>query len=290
MFKRVIRQANFNGVSDGSRATVQMGSLGSTVHNGTLTFKKAGGVLMTSAEIVADVDYVEVTIDGNVKFTMSAQFAFDFFNYYNDANNVGNPDGQLNIPFACQDYLSEAERAVLAYGTGTVDSFLIEIQFKTVGGGFLTQTVEFRTQLGSIGEALGQHRKIRRYRFNYNGLGGQQDITELPNRIPNMSYKSLFIEEGTSSLDFVTLKISTSEIFKDVTPELNDLLNGMHGRTNQAGYYTLDFNLDANLSGGINMINVADFRQELTWAGAAGGYFIYSEEIWDLRAKVSTKK
>ena len=281
MYHLLKKQPNIRGIAAAAVATGEIPTSGT--HYATyLRCLSAAGVPLTRAQMITDIGDIVVRIDGEQVVEASVTFLLDLQKYYGDAFGAGNVDGIIPIFWERPHLVSEQERGIFAIGMQDVDSFTIDVSILGIA---VLSSIEVLAEVTPEVRRFGQHVRISRFPQAGLAAAGVQEITNLPKEGDRVAYLAMHIEEGASTIDLVTAKIGGNDIYDEVDPGLNAVLLARAKRALQAGYFPVDFSLSNDLSGMIPMAKVQDFRQQITWAGVAGNYSIYTERIFGLNIK-----
>lgn len=277
---RIIKDANLQGVAAGSVATLNIEDI-ATQHAIFLNFKKAGGVEMTRAEIIADIEDIVIRIGGEAKITASAEFLLDLYQFWGGKNGSYTVAGAVPIYFTRPNLPTAIQRAVYAWGMAQHKGYEISVSIKS--GASNVQTVEIHRLVDNLKpRVLGPHITIDRYSENFSTTGNQQ-ITHLPHGEAGVAMLAMHLEEGSGGISDLTIKKNNIEELDEVSANLNLLQLHENEKTAQSGYYHVDFTRMKETYGHLNMFDATSFMQIVNWGTAPGSYDIYMEQLKDLQ-------
>ncbi len=262
MFPTVRSLGTVPGVAAGAKLNVKIPPSG-VKHGFFLICKTAGGVALTAAQIKADLGDIIIRIKGETKIEASATELLIIQKYFGDANVAGNVSGVLPIFLTPRDLATYQERKALAWGMSGIDSITMEINVVGVAQLATLELFEYATDEQNV--ALGTHLTIRRFP-NAFATTGVQEVSDLLNNVPDMAYRTLFIQKNTATITGVSVKVNNSLAYDNVAEPLNDVLNEDGNRKAQSTHYAIDFSRNRDLSGMLPMKGITDFRVSVTWA------------------------
>ncbi len=224
--------------------------------------KTAAGVALTAAQLNADIGDIVVRVKGEAKIEASCTELLMIQKYLGDANVAGNISGIVPIFLTPRDLATYQERRALAWGTADIDSITIEI--KIVGVAQLA-SLELFEYASDEQEVLGTHLTIRRFPHSFASTG-VQEISDLVSNVPDMAYRTIFLQKNTADITNVSCKVNNALVYDQVPEALNNVLNEDGNRKAQSGYYAIDFSRIRDLAGMLPMKGITDFRVTPTWA------------------------
>lgn len=224
--------------------------------------KTAGGVLLTAAQLKADIGDIVVRVNGEPFIEASATQLLVIQKYFGDSDVAGNVAGVVPIFLYPRDLATYEERKALAWGTVGLTSITLEVKITGVAQLASLELFEYSSDEN---EVLGTHMRIRRYPHTF-ATTGAQDISDLTNNQPDMAYRALIIEKNTADITNASCRVNNAMVYDQVPECLNDVLNEDGGRKAQAGYYVMDFGNIRDLRGMLPMKDITDFRQQIVWA------------------------
>lgn len=278
--------ANLTPIAGGSLATQDIPRAGT--YYGLTPKCLDGGVPLTAAQIVADVDDVKLTLNGQTICEATPGFLHKLHQYYHASRDAGNVDGIIPIPLARDHMPIFAEAAAYAVGMIGVNSFQLELDLAS--SLTLLDEVELRVQRSNEAREVKQHLRVHRFPQSFSTTG-EQEITNIP-REANTGILALHVEfdgSGTSptTLDQAEIIVNGSTVAKYEPEELQHVLEKA-GRDymvtgSATDVFSIPFDLTNDLTGYLPMKDVSDLRLKLTWGGAApSGFTVYRESVFGL--------
>jgi len=279
------KEADLSGIGQNALATMEIGAKFN--HHGLLLELTDGGVVMTEAEIIADVDTISLSVKQkngpNIRLLkeIPAHVIFDILNKYRETSKSGYTyTGVLYIPFTRPGLGTLVDPSALVVGMLDIDSYLLQVKFNDV--------VLKCDKMGVIPEVdkgpsrpLGEHIQFERWERTYGEIGVEH-VTELPFGEPNTAMLGYHIHDAVGVVDDVEVRCDGQVLHDPLTVEQNKLLLHRAGRTPVANYFHVDF----NRWGSLLAVGVAkSFRQKINWSTAPDGYDIYTEMVYNLGAK-----
>jgi hypothetical protein len=265
------------GVANGAFLTADIPNRGT--HYGVfLRGRTAAGVLLTPAQLNADIDLITLRINGEPKIELTCTEALMLQQHYGAADSADNVNGIVPIPLHPRNLATWQEKRALAWGMKDVRSFTIEINLAAA----LAQlsSLELWTLSSDEERNLGTHVLVRRFGQNYASTG-EHEITSLLKDTAEIAYKSLFINKpGASTITAVSVKADGVLVYDRVPEELNQVIIEDGKQQVQTGYYPVCFDSNGDLSGMLSMAGIKDFRPQVTWATAAPNSYMIIAEIY----------
>lgn len=271
------KMKNVTGIGAGAVTVTDMPVRG-VYHGVYLVCRKAAGVAMTRAEIIADVGLITLRVDGNIEYQASATVILDLFKYWHDKDGAFTVAGALPIPFTRPNLVPAAQKALLGWGMKDRTSFTLEVDIDAVA---TLVTIEVWAAIEPNERAFGRHLSLLQYPQTFAATGIHQ-ITTLPQKNPDVGILAMHIGESTGDINSVIVQDGTRVIFDEVPMELNNMMLRQAGRTGQTDYYHVDFSVMDDQAGYLAVGNIRDFRQSIEWeagGGAPGNYSIYIEQV-----------
>lgn len=277
--KQLLKDPSFSGVSNGSKATVQLPT-GWTYHQINIVARKANGVLMSAAEIAAGVGAISVKKDG-VAFIESvpASVMRDIFGYYYNVNSQSagaNKDGIIPLPMSMPKFSTPFERDIFSIGTADVSSLSVEAQITSA----VPVTLEVLSVKERVARPFGTHLAIRPYNDSFAGTG-IFETSKMPKDTLGAAYRAIHIYNA--NIDDATIFVNNERIFEEVPANLNTLRQIERGRTPITSTYTIDMGLD-DIPAAVLPLPIDDFRLRLNFSVAPNAFVIYNTFIEDMPA------
>ncbi len=285
----MVKEADLAGIGQDALATMEIGTKFN--HHGLCLEPTDGGVLMTEADIVADIKAISVSVKikggANIRLLkdIPPEVIFDILNMYREKSKSAYAyTGVLYIPWTRPDLGTLVDPAALVLGMLDIESYLLQVKFNDVVLKCDKLTVAPEVDKGPA-RPLGEHIRFERWERVY-GEASLEHVTELPYGEPNTAMLGYHIHEiATEALavcDDVEVRFDGQIIHDPLTLQQNALLLHRAGRTPTVGYFNVDFNrLGSALPVGI----AKSFRQKFNWSVAPNSYDVYTEMIYDLGAK-----
>lgn len=276
-FPTVRKLGSIAGVANGALLTADIPNRGT--HYGIfLRAKTSAGVLLTAAEIKADIGLVTLRIKGEPKIEATSTELLMLQKHYGDADVASNVAGILPIFLTPRNLATWQEKRALAWGMKDVSSFTIEINLAAS----LAQlaSLELFTLSSDEDRNLGTHVMLRRFGLSHASVS-DQEVTSLLKDTQDIAYKALFISKpGSSTISGVSVKVDGSLVYDNVPEELNNVLIEDGNQKAQTGWYPVAFDKNGDLSGMLSMNGVKDFRPVISWATAAPNSYVLLAEIY----------
>jgi len=283
----LVKEADLAGIGQNKLSTMEIGTKFN--HHGlALDFTKAAGVMMTEAEIIADVESVSLSVKikggPNVRLLkeIPAEVIFDVLNKYPDTSlSSYTYAGMLYIPFTRRGLGVLVDPNALVVGMLDIEHYILSVKFKDV---VLTTVL-----VGVLPEVdkgpprpLGEHIQFERWERSHADVSVEH-VTELPYGEPNTAMLGYHIDLGATGVcDDVEVRFDGEIIHDPLTIAQNNLLLHRAGRTPVSGYFHVDF----NRKGSALPIGVAkSFRQKFNWSTAPNAYDVYTEMVYNIGAK-----
>lgn len=276
MFPEMQKQANLPGIAAGAPCTLALPCFG--VHHGLyLMCRKAGGVPMTRAEIIADVGNITLRLRGEPKIEATATVLLDLFKYWWDSEGAHTVAGLIPIPFWRPNFQSAAERALISWGMGDVRSYTLQVDITAVA---TLVMIEVWCEIENRVAPLGRHLCIGYHPQTF-AATGVQDIIGLPKGDADVGIVAMHIGESSGDINSLTVKANGMDIIDEVSMEMNNHCLKKAGRTGQTDYYHADFAVINDKTGYLESGPLKSFRVLPEWeaaGGAPGNFPIHIEE------------
>ncbi|MFA5101122.1 MAG: major capsid protein P2 [Candidatus Omnitrophota bacterium] len=283
MFRQTRKMANVVGIAAGALATGVLPCEG-TYYKIFLRALTAAGVGLTSAQILADIGQIRVTVNGEDVVRCQVDHLLMLQKYYWDAEYSTFINGIIPIYFERPRLATDSERSVYALGMQDVKSFTIEVQIDGVAQLATLEVFAYQTPEARL---LGQHVRILRFPQVFTTTGEQELLTMPYLNDATKGYIALHVHQGTGAgvVQDLSIKVGGNAIYDRVPAGLAQMEQAQAGRTLQTGYYHADLGICNDFRDGfLPMGGVKDFRQNITWiTNAPNNYDIIAEVIHGLQ-------
>jgi len=282
----MVKEADLAGIAVGALCTMEIGAKFN--HHGLCLEFTDGGVVMTEAQIIADVEAISVSVKvkggENIRLLkdIPSHVIFDILNKYRETSKSGYTyTGVMYIPWTRPDLGTLVDPSALVLGMLDIDSYLLQVKFKDPGG-FLCDKVTVAPEVDKgPARPLGEHIRFERWERTHAEISIEH-VTELPYGEPNTAMLGYHIHDAVGVVGDVEVRFDGQIIHDPLTIQQNNLLLHRAGRTPVANYFHVDFNrLGSALAVGV----AKSFRQKFNWTTAPDGYNVYTEMIYNLGAK-----
>jgi len=281
----MVKEADLSGIGQDALATMEIGAKFN--HHGLCLEFTDGGVVMTEAQIIADVESISVSVKvkggQNIRLLkdIPSHVIFDILNKYRETSKSGYTyTGVLYIPWTRPDLGTLVDPSALVLGMLDIDSYLLQVKFADVVLLCDKCTVAPEVDKGPA-RPLGEHIRFERWERTHAEISVEH-VTELPFGEPNTAMLGYHIHDAVGVVDDVEVRCDGQVIHDPLTAEQNHLLLHRAGRTPITNYFHVDFNrLGSALAVGV----AKSFRQKFNWSTAPDAYDVYTEMIYNLGAK-----
>ncbi len=281
----MVKEADLSGIAQNALATMEIGAKFN--HHGLCLEFTDGGVVMTEAQIIADVESISVSVKvkggANIRLLkdIPSHVIFDILNKYRETSKSSYTyTGVLYIPWTRPDLGTLVDPSALVLGMLDIDSYLLQVKFANVVLLCDKVTVAPEVDKGPA-RPLGEHIRFERWERTY-AIADIEHVTELPYGEPNTAMLGYHIHDAVGVVGDVEVRFDGAIIHDPLTAQQNNLLLHRAGRTPIADYFHIDFNrLGSALPVGV----AKSFRQKFNWTTAPAGYDVYTEMIYNLGAK-----
>lgn len=226
----------------------------------------AGLVDVPAAKWADLIQEIRLIVNGQVLIRGSGAYFAARAQYY----GLAMEDGNLSIHLASPWMKLPDGQFAGAYGTIGLQSFKLEVQFKSAGITSIGSVEVYAYQ--SAGQPFRSHLQIQEY-THQQGAAGQASITNVP-PAGLILLSALHIE--TASIGLVQVEADGVEVHKS-TAIGREVMANEAGRVNQSGYTHIDFS-QSNLLARMQSMAVNDWRVKPTFT-AGGSYIIRAEMI-----------
>jgi hypothetical protein len=285
MNTKVIQHASINpGTTAGAKV---YGTIPTTGTHTALYLRclTSGGVALTAAQIASNLANITIRLDGEQIIQADAQFLLALQQYYAACDNAANVAGVLPI-FYTRRYLPTPEQRVrTALGMNGKSSYAVEIDL----GSTITQITGGEIQVFAerldVDLPLGEHIVIKKIPQSYGSIG-THEITDLPGlRDASKAYLAIhaYCTTGSCVMSKAAVIANSADVFSALPADLQQVRLERAMRDPQSNYYHIDFALQNHYMSRLRMGNIVDFRQQLTFTGAAPtNYTLYTEQLVDI--------
>lgn len=281
----VVKEADLAGIGQDALCTMEIGTKFN--HHGLCLQFTDGGVVMTKAQIITDVESISVSVKvkggANIRLLkdIPAHVIFDILNDYREKwMSAYAYTGVLYIPWTRPDLGTLVDPNALVLGMLDIDSYLLQVKFADVVLLCDKVTVAPEVDKGPA-RPLGEHIRFERWERTHAEISIEH-VTELPFGEPNTAMLGYHIHDAVGVCDDVEVRCDGRIIHDPLTIEQNHLLLHRAHRTQIADYFHVDFN---RLGGALPVGVAKSFRQKFNWSTAPDGYDVYTEMIYNLGAK-----
>lgn len=288
MFRQVRQFAPLTGVGVGALATQEIPT-GGTHYAYILRLLTSGGALITAAQVKADVDLLEILVDGQTFISATGEVLLALTDYYyKSKEGYVAVAGQIVIPLS-RDYLNQnVEGDVFAWGTGDINTITLQVSFDS--SSITTSSVQIYVEKTDEARVLGQHVRLQRFPQNSSSTG-EKSIGDIPKEPgTNVFAFHILYDDNTTTLGSFILTVGAN----DVLQLTSDLMNALYSKAGRYVYtnasansiYPVDFHLVNDLRGGLPMSDkegntIKDMRLRPTFSVAGpGNYVVYRESVF----------
>ncbi|MFA5422444.1 MAG: major capsid protein P2 [Phycisphaerae bacterium] len=279
MIPKLVKLQNAGGVGNSGRIVEALPTSG-IFYDLMLVCRDAGGVLLTEAEIEADVTNIRLRLNGELKIETTAAVLFDIFRYWNAWAGSYTIAGQIPIQFTRPHALTALERLAMAWGMQGVSGWAIEIDLAAVLAKLATIEIFAHVQDGVL--PLGKHICIQKNERIFGSTGVHQ-VTDLDR---NNSDRSVLVEHigvGSGTIGSVTAKINQQDMVQDNDTDLNNIRLHLAGRTPQTGWYHLDYTILNDHLSILPLAQVNSLQYDINFLTQPDNFIIYREEVRGLK-------
>lgn len=217
-----------------------------------LVARTAAGVGLTRTEIIAAISAIRVYANGVAIRDMTAQEVLDLYKYYNDSLGDLTVAGVIPIPFVRSGLDLQALSNDLAFGmldsNGRMVNLTVEVVIASVA---VLAKIEVRAWVDDRVMPVGAHVRIIPNREQVSATG-KKDWSRLPVSAPGgrklLAYHVVLDSGVISQIDVV--KNNEDVLLQGASKEELELLQRSAGRTAQAGYFHVPFDLAGDPRGG----------------------------------------
>jgi hypothetical protein len=247
-------------------------------------------VPMSTAEIIADVDYIHVELskkgDSNtqakrvVKISPARLLAWLDWRYGEDSLYA--PDGCLRIPFTRNRLPRVIGGNIVTeentFGLGTLDVSSLSIAIKFINNAeFATEQVVLkRDHDRDINVPLGTYPVLFESERNLANTGSYP-LRDLPKQIKGAAHLSMHITEGTGTItELEEVTLGNKAIRQHVDATEHAVLAHEAGRRPQEGVWSIDFQQNR---GWLSVDNTMEFETKVEWSVEPGQFFLIHDML-----------
>lgn len=266
---------SFNAVGAGQTANITVPVGGPVYERFYIKHTHTAGTLADAAALAANLERVQVKIDGDALIDLSGADLLTLNNFY----GIPFTAGYLVIPFVRPEFMDVREELRFAIGTADVRQLSIEVKVKA---GVAAPTLDlWYTVSQGVKRNLGQRIKIMSTAFGAQAAAGLREIHDLPVVGPERGRGLKAIHIGSGNIDECEIMRQGFPIHQ-AEAELLNLDNDMKAfqtvsRNPQAGFHHIDFSGN-RATGIVSTENVSDFRLKMTFGAAEAAFAIITEE------------
>jgi len=281
----MVKEADLAGIGQDALCTMEIGTKFN--HHGLCLEFTDGGVVMTEAQIITDVESISLSVKvrggANIRLLkdIPARQIFEILNAYRETWKSGYTyTGVLYVPFTRPELGILVDPSALVLGMLDVSHYLLQVKFNDVV--LLCDKVTVAPEVDKGPDRpLGEHIRFEKWERTY-ATATVEHVTELPFGEPNTAMLGYHIYDTVGVCDDVEVRFDGGIVHDPLTIEQNHLLLHRAKRTQQTNYFHVDF----NRYGGALPVGVAkSFRQKFNWSTAPDSYVVYTEMIHNLGAK-----
>lgn len=281
----MVKEADLAGIGQNALCTMEIGTKFN--HHGLCLEFTDGGVVMTEAQIITDVESVSLSVKvrggENIRLLkdIPARQIFELLNKYRETWKSGYTyTGVLYVPFTRPELGILVDPSALVLGMLDIDHYLLQVKFNDVV--LLCDKVTVAPEVDKGPDRpLGEHIRFEKWERTHAEISVEH-VTELPFGEPNTALLGYHIYDTVGVCNDVEVRFDGGIVHDPLTIEQNHILLHRAKRTQQSDYFHVDF----NRYGGALPVGVAkSFRQKFNWTTAPDSYVVYTEMIHSLGAK-----
>ncbi|OHB60882.1 MAG: hypothetical protein A2167_05435 [Planctomycetes bacterium RBG_13_46_10] len=275
MIPKLVKLQNVDGIAGNGRPIVNL-PRANIYHGLFLLCRTSAGVLLTEAEIEADITNIRVRVDGDLKVETTAAVLFDLYRYWYAMNGAYTIAGQIPILFVRPNLQFAAERSLLAWGMDGIESFNLELDLAATLAKVATIQIWALQEVGK--RALGRHLCIGKHPRIFGSTGVQQ-VSDIPYGDVDNLILADHITVGSGAISDVTVRLNQSDVWQELQNDLNKLVLNCVGRTAQTGYFHLDFAQFNDRTAYLPSGGLSSLQYDINFSTQPNNYIIYREEI-----------
>ncbi|NLZ06667.1 MAG: hypothetical protein GXY19_15990 [Phycisphaerae bacterium] len=259
---------------------------GDNVHGLLINFQSAAPAPLTRTQLITDVAHVREWLNGELIFDRTTTEILDDYKFHFDRfGALAAPLGQLVI--SCMNHhlpvWDQTRGAALGMlktggkpGAGPYNVLSVEVTMTAAAATAATAEVHVITDLYPQ-EQTGLH--IRRLRTTRDLMAIGDNLID---NLPRMAKGLLALHVVTAAMDRVNVTADTREVYRDLPWDSLQILMNSAGRTPQAGYSHIPFDLGNDLFSYLPYQGLSKFIVNVhTTAAPGAGTVILLDEVWD---------
>lgn len=280
-----------SGVQAGGYASARV-PLGGAITSIQLICKHMDGSRMSIAEMLSDIDFVEVKIGGKAKIPqLPPDLFFMLEKYFYDSLTGGantNAAGVIGIDLLPTEleFPTWAERYKYAWGTKGLDEITVHLKIKQTASAIGYVEVYSERNPADTGRVLGEHLVWRSMKSIERAAAGEGLIDDLP-KASGTSIRFLAIREGTGEIESTTTEYDKTVYRQENQRTDNERKQLFAGRTPQDGWWLEDFT-ELNATGSDFPTNgIQELFYTPKWSTAPGTFDVYIQTVEGRQALVA---
>ncbi len=277
------KHSTMHGVAAGGLASLRIPA-GGAITVIRMVLKDAAGVRLTPAEILADIEHIQLTIGGKNKVPQLPPDVFltmEKYLYDSVTGGSTNTDGVLEIDLLPSDneFPTFAERYQYAWGTKGLDSIMLYAKIAAAASKVAMIEVYTERNPADVERTLGQHIVWRAMKSLERATAGEALIDDLP-KATGLDIRLLMIREGdTGVIASTNLEYDKTVYRQELQRDDNEKAQKKAGRTPQAKWWVEDFSL-LNASGStFPTQGITELFYTPNWSTAPTTYDVYVQVI-----------
>ena len=281
----MVKEADLAGIGQNALCTMEIGTKFN--HHGLCLEFTDGGVVMTEAQIITDVEAISLSVKvrggENIRLLkdIPPRQIFEILNKYREEWKSGYTyTGVLYIPFTRPELGILVDPSALVLGMLDVSHYLLQVKYNDVV--LLCDKCSVAPEVDKGPDRpLGEHIRFEKWERTHAEISVEH-VTELPFGEPNTAMLGYHIYDTVGVCKDVEVRFDGGIVHDPLTIEQNHLLLHRAKRTQQTNYFHVDF----NRYGGALPVGVAkSFRQKFNWTTAPDSYVVYTEMLHNVGAK-----
>jgi hypothetical protein len=278
--------ANVQGIGLGQTGTFNFPPAG-TFYEWRFLCLQSNGTPATQTMIETDITDIRVRINGDLFIDLKPAELNMIQAFYGDHKGAAVVNGVVLIDWARRNLNLPRERWQYAIGTQGVNSIQVQFLFRTGAPLDVAAIIPYALMTNEE-RPVGPHFRLLPYPQS-KATAGDHQITDLPTT-PGIGYLAMHVGLGTGTLDKTSLLVDTVDIVDEIPAPIQQQLSEHHYRNPQSGYRHVSFDyqnevlnyLPMERRRGDRVVQVRDFRLELTWSVAPGNFRILTEQVHGL--------
>ena len=245
---------------------------GKTIYKTRPKFTKAGGVPATKAEIIAQVQSIELRQGSKVIVnSLPPAVLISILEHWSEPSS---DNGIIDINHTLPYLESRSERDLMAMGTADGGKITAKIRWNNVS---LTITnVELRAEVTNEFRPAGG---LLVYDVNSDQSStASYQISDLPRgKITGKADQAYICHIlDTDDVDEVNLRVNETDILDNSTREEILHVNASAGRADVTGSTLIDFSLDNTIDARLAMVGINELVYDITFGSAPSAFNVYS--------------